>query len=310
MSWLILVAIAVLFDVFRIFTDNYISDVYFKGREVASQKMFSAWGKTIVSIIVLFILGFSFTDLPLETIGLLLFAGILLSLAEIPYYLALGIDDSTNLGIFIQLAPVLYLILGWLFLGDTFSPIQLIAIAIILLAPILIVLTSRKRSRKVKLHAVFLAFLYVLIAVIGNLIFVNATGGDSNTHFLAVAITLTILGTGIGDALTMACMPKWRQRYRHVLEKSKRKVLTPLATSLIIGFIKSYAYRAALVAAPAVALASAAADSSEPIVIFFMGLVLTLIWPNFGREKLNRKTVMVHLAATILVVVGIVLMQL
>ena len=310
MSWLILVDIAVLFDVFRIFTDNYISDVYFKGREVASQKMFSAWGKTIVSIIVLFILGFSFTDLPLETIGLLLFAGILLSLAEIPYYLALGIDDSTNLGIFIQLAPVLYLILGWLFLGDTFSPIQLIAIAIILLAPILIVLTSRKRSRKVKLHAVFLAFLYVLIAVIGNLIFVNTTGGNSNTHFLAVAITLTILGTGIGDALTIACMPKWRQRYRHVLEKSKRKVLTPLATSLIFGFIKSYAYRAALVAAPAVALASAAADSSEPIVIFFMGLVLTLIWPNFGREKLNRKTVMVHLAATILVVVGIVLMQL
>ena len=51
MSWLIFVAVAVLFDVFRIFTDNYISDVYYRGREVASQKMFSAWGKTIVAII-------------------------------------------------------------------------------------------------------------------------------------------------------------------------------------------------------------------------------------------------------------------
>lgn len=309
MSWLILVAIAVLFDAFRIFTDNYISDVYFKGREVAAQKMFSAWGKTIVSIIILFILGFSFTDMPMETMGILIFAGLLLSFAEIPYYQALGIDDSTNLGIFIQLAPVLYLILGWLFLGETISPLQLAAIAIILLAPIIIVLSSRKRSRKVKLRAILLAFVYILIAVIGNLVFVNASGDNSNTHLLTEEITLTILGTGLGDIITMLCMPKWRQRYRHVLDKSNRKVLTPLAASMIVGFVKSYAYRAALVAAPAVALASAAADSSEPIVIFFLGLVLTLIWPNYGREKLNRKTVLVHLVATVLVVIGIVLMQ-
>ena len=310
MSWLFLVAIAVIFDVFRIFTDNYISDVYYKGREVASQKMFSAYGKTIASIIILIVAGFSFTEFDPTTIGLLLFSGALLSLAEIPYYLALGIEDSTNLGIFIQLSPVLYLILGWLFLGDTFSPLQLVAIAIILLAPILIVVTSRKRSRKVKLRAVFLAFIYVLVAVIGNLIFVNTNAENFDTHLLIEEIAIAILGTGLTDALTMLCLPKWRTRYRHVRQKSKNKVLIPLSASLTVGLVKSFAYRAALVAAPAVALASAASDSAEPIVIFFMGVVLTLIWPNFGREKLNRKTVLVHLIATILVVIGIVLMQL
>ena len=178
MSWLIFVAVAVLFDVFRIFTDNYISDVYYKGREVASQKMFSAWGKTIVAIIILIAVGFSFTDFEPSVIGLLLLSCVLLSIAVIPYYIALGIEDSTNLGIFIQLAPILYLILGWLFLGDTITPIQLIAIVIILIAPIMIVMTSRKRSRKVKLHAVFLAFLYVLLAVIGNLVFVNVNADN------------------------------------------------------------------------------------------------------------------------------------
>ena len=309
MSWLILVAIAVIFDVFRIYTDNYISDVYFKGRDVASQKMFSAYGKTIFSVLVLAIVGFSFSDFEPAAIGLLLLAGALSSLSEIPYYIALGIDDSTNIGIFMQLAPVLYLILGWLFLGDTFSPFQLIAIAIILIAPILIVVTSRKRSRKIKLHAALLAFLYILIAVIGNLLFVNVNGDNLNTHLLVEGITITILGTGLTDGLTMLCLPKWRKRYRRVLENSKRKVLIPLAASMTVGFVKSFAYRASLVLAPAVALASAVADSGEPIAIFFMGIVLTLIWPNFGREKLTKKTVLVHLTATLIVVAGIILMQ-
>ena len=40
MTWLILVIITVFVDAMRIFIDNYVSDVYFKGRGAASQKIF------------------------------------------------------------------------------------------------------------------------------------------------------------------------------------------------------------------------------------------------------------------------------
>lgn len=309
MSWLILVAIAVIFDVFRIFTDNYISDVYYKGREVASQKLFSAYAKTIIGIIILTVTGFSFNQFDISIVLLLLLSGALSSIAEVPYYFALGIDDSTNLGIFIQLAPVIYLIFGWFLLGETFSPLQLIAIGIVLIALILIVLTSRKRSRKVKLHAILLAFLYVLISVTGNVIFVKVNADNLEFSTLISEIALVILGTGLTDGLIMLALPKWRKRYYNVKKASKNKVLTPLTASLSAGVIKSFAYRAALIAAPALALASAASDSIEPIVIFFMGLLLTLIWPKFGREKLQKKVILIHLIATILVVIGITLMQ-
>ncbi|MBR2710378.1 EamA family transporter [Candidatus Saccharibacteria bacterium] len=310
MNWLILVGVAVLFDVFRIFIDNYISDVYYKGREVAAQKLFSAYAKTIIGIIILIAVGFNFSQFDPLTMFLLFLSGVLSSIAEIPYYVALGIENSTNLGIFIQLAPIFYLILGWLFLGETFSLIQLIAIAIILVAPILIVLTSRKRSRKVKMHAIFLAFLYVLISVIGNLLFTSVNAGRLETDILIEEIAIVVFGVGIMDLIIMYIIfPKWRKRYLHVQKASKNKVLVPLSASLVVGVIKTFAYRMALIAAPAVALASAASDSVEPIVIFFMGIVLTLIWPKFGREKLDKKTVLVHLIATVIVVVGIVLMQ-
>lgn len=183
---------------------------------------------------------------------------------------------------------------------------QLIAFAIILCAPFIIVSTTKKRSRKIRLRAVFFAFLYVLIAVIGNLVFVKADNGQME---FITELAILFLAKGLSDIIIVYSQPKWRKRFHDVAIKSKHKVFRPLALNLMIGLAKEFSYRAALITAPAVALASVSSDSAEPIVIFFMGLLFTLIWPKFGREKLDKKTVCVHLAATALVVVGIILMQ-
>ena len=223
-----------------------------------------------------------------------------------PYYRALELDDSTNIGIFTQLSPVLYLIFGWFLLDQSFSPIQLLAFFIILSAPFLIVLTTRKRSRKIKIRAVFYAFLYVFIAVMGNVLFVKVSNSEQN---FVTTIALVLLGTGIANLSIVLTMPKLRKRFKEVNKKSHHKVLRPLFVNGIVRVVQQFTYRGALIAAPTVAVASVASDSAEPIVIFFMGLLLTLIWPKFGREKLERKTVLMHLIATVLVVVGIVLLQ-
>lgn len=306
MNWLILVAIAVLFDSARIYIDNYISDFYFKGREAVSQKLFFGYAFVVVSILLAVIFGIDFSVAPASTFWLLFLAGVLSSVAGIPYYRTLELDNSTNLGIFIQTAPILYLVLGWLFLGETISPSQLVAFLIILAAPITIILTTQKRSRKVKLRAVFYAFLYVLISVSGNLIFVKENASDLS---FPIEMSLLFMGKGVGNLIIMAVCRKWTRRFKNVYHSSHKKVLKPLFSTLSFSLVKDFAYRSALVLAPSVAIASATSDSTEPIVIFFMGIILTLIWPNFGREKLNRKNVIVHLAATVLVVIGIIILQ-
>lgn len=306
MNWLILVAITVLFDSSRIFIDNYISDYYFKGRDSVSQKYFYSIAFIIIALVIAPFAGIDFSAAPFITFFLFFLAGILSSIAGIPYYKALELDDSTNLGIFIQLAPVFYLVLGWLFLGETISPLQFLAFIVILSAPILILLTTRKRSRKVKIKAIFYAFLYVFIAVIGNLIFVKEN--SSNLNFVSEMVFL-FLGKGVGNLIIMGLKPKWRRRFHTVMKESRKKILRPLISSCSVSLVKDFTYRAALTAAPSVALASATSDSTEPIAIFFMGIILTLIWPKFGREKLNKKTVLVHLIATVLVVTGVILIQ-
>jgi len=218
----------------------------------------------------------------------------------------LEIDDSVNLGIFIQLAPILYLVLGWIFLGEEFSPFQLIVFAVILAAPLLIVMTARKRSRQTKVRAVVYALAYVFIAVVGNLVFVMAN--EKSPSFISSIAFLT-LGKAIGNIAIVWARPKWHRRFYKVLKSSKFKVLGPMATNYFVSLGKDFAYRGAMVAAPTVAVASAASDSTEPILIFFMGILLTLIWPKFGREKLDKKSIVVHLLATVLVVIGVVLLQ-
>ena len=306
MNWLVLVAFAVLFDSIRIFIDNFASDVYFKGRYAVSTKLFYGYAHIVIFGILLAVTGFNFVSADGIALLFIAISGIFASLAGIPYFKALELDDSTNIGIFTQLAPVIYLIIGWFFLGDTFSPTQLIAFVIILSAPFLIIFTTRRRSRKIKIRAVMHAFLYVLLAVIGNVFFVKANNGSiSFVH----EVSLVYFFNGIADVILISSVRKWRRRLFTVIRKSHKKVFIPMVANTIIGAVKQFTYRAALITAPALALASVAADSSEPIVIFFLGLLLTLIWPKFGREKLDRKTIVVHFIATTLVVIGVIILQ-
>ena len=306
MTWLIFIGITLIVDALRIFIDNYVSDVYFKGRNAASQKLFYGYSISIVSIIILAVTGFNFSSFTPTLFLALILAGAISAISGVFYFKALELDDSTNLGIFIQLAPILYLVLGWLFLGETITPIQFAAFLIILSAPALIIITTRKRSRKIQIKAAIYSFFYVLIAVISNLIFVkaNTTGADFIT-----TTALLLLAKSIANLILVYSTPKWRRRYRTVIKQSKGKVIRPMIANTIIGTTKEFAYRAALVTAPTVAIASAVSDSAGPIVIFFMGIILTLIWPRFGREKLTRKPIIVHTIAILLVVIGVIILQ-
>ncbi|MBQ7202306.1 DMT family transporter [Candidatus Saccharibacteria bacterium] len=307
MSWLILVVIAVFTDAMRIFADNYITDYYFKGRGSVSQKYFYGWFFIALAGLMAIIFPVDFNANSFHLIGLLFLAGCLNSLAGVPYYRAIEIEDTTNVSIFVQLAPIVYLIFGWFLLGESFSPHQLLGFAVILAGPFLIIATTRKKSRKIKIKAALEAALYVIISVIANIIFVKSS--EATPMSFIHDMIFIFLGKGVGNLIICAFMPKWPKRFKEVVKKTRSKMLRPLIVNAIIGITKDFTYRAALTLAPAVAIASVATDSATPIVIFFLGILLTIIWPNFGREKLNRKTVLVHLIATILVVSGIIILQ-
>lgn len=306
MNWLIILAIAVISDALRIFIDNYVSDVYFKEKGAVSQKIVSGIVTPIIGIAILIFTGFNFAEVPPISIVLLLISGVLGSLAGIPYYKALEIDDSTNIGIFFQFSPILYLIIGWIIGDEQFSIIQLLACFIILAAPLLVVITAKKRSRKVRIKAALLAFISIIFYVASGETFIQGNVDGIN---IFSEIGLVLITKGLSDLLIIGSRRKLRRRLAKVVKSSRRKVLFPINISIIMRVIQEFSYRIGLIIAPSVAIASAASDAVEPAVIFFMGLLLTILWPKFGREKLQKKTVFVHFIATVLVVIGIVILR-
>lgn len=306
MNWLVVLAIAVVSDALRIFIDNYISDVYFKEKGAVSQKIVSGIVTPILGIIILIVTGFNFTEIPPVALTLLLMSGVLGSLAGIPYYKALEIDDSTNIGIFFQFSPILYLIVGWAIGDEQFSIIQLLACFIILAAPLLVVITAKKRSRKVRIKAALLAFISIIFYVASGETFIQGNVDGIN---IFSEIGLVLITKGLSDLLIIGSRRKLRHRLAKVVKSSRRKVLFPINISIVMRVIQEFSYRIGLIIAPSVAIASAASDAVEPAVIFFMGLLLTILWPKFGREKLQKKTVLVHFIATVLVVIGIVILR-
>lgn len=304
--WIILVAVAVFCDATATFMDNYITDVYFKGRQAMAQKIFFGVAYIIIAALFLIFSGIDFASLALGTVGILILAGIVNGLSDIPYYSAIEISTATEVGIFFQLSPVFYLIAGFLFLNETISLMQFAAFSLILLAPILIIIFTRKRSRKIKIKAAIYVILYILIDVISNMVFLTT---DAESLDVYQEIAFLMLGKGIANTLVILCWPKMRRRWNSVMKSSKGRVLRPLTVDLVLFLGYDFLYRLALATAPVVALASVACDATEPIVIFFLGLLFTWISPKFGREEMKKKTILVHLVATVLVVAGILMLQ-
>ena len=310
MSWLALIAIYVLGDSTNVYVDNYVSDCYFKGNKSVAQKCFYIIPHIITALILI---GISvatgaLSEASMNPLLLFFVSGVMTSLAGIPYYRALELDNSTNLGIFFQIAPVLYLILGWLFFGEMISGAQLLAFFIISLAPLVVIFsTKRRNSQRVKLRAAVYTSFYVLVAVLANLIFVQQSS-IANVDFIA-ELGFVILGKGIGNLAIIIARPKWRKRFSNVMKASNKKVLRPLIFNYVIVLAKDYAKYMGFILAPSAAIASAVGDSAEPIVIFLMGIIMTLIWPKFGREELKLRPIMAHLIATILIVIGITILR-
>ncbi len=309
MNWLIFTAVSVLSDSSRIYIDNYISDYYYKGKNAAAQKFFYA-AAFIVLALVLLVIGniyYPLLEIPFSTIILFIISGMFVSVAGIPYYKVLELDNSTNLSIFVQFSPILYLIFGVIFLGENISIMQLIAFFVILAAPLSIILSAKKRdAKRLEFKAAMYAFLYVMMIVVGNLIFVK-----QNTVEIpfVTELALTFLGKGIGNTIITILMPKWRKRYHEVSKKSHGKVYRPLFCTFAACILKDVMQYSAMIAAPSVALVSVVADSSKPVVIFIMGIIMTMLWPKFGREDLSRRSIAVHLLTTILIVIGVFLLQ-
>ncbi|MFV0485261.1 MAG: hypothetical protein ACK5MU_03510 [Candidatus Saccharimonadales bacterium] len=302
MLWLILAILVALAWAFGAFIDNYNTDVNFKGRLPQGQKVFGAIAYTITAIVIAIF--WPIVPFEITPILLLILSGVLSSIASIPYYNALKSENTTGATIFVQLAPVMYLIAGWAFLGQEIQPLEILAFLVVLAAPIIVIASTGKRQKRLEFWAAGLLMIYLLFSVGSNVLFLEVMGEND----FVTAFFWFMVGKALTDIVLVSAFKKWRARFFSVLKARKGKFMTALVVNQGIYTFAEVAYRIALTLGP-VAIVSVVANASMMIITFVLGIILTLIWPNFGREKLTKRKILAHLVATVLAVIGIVMLQ-
>ena len=301
--WLFLcIAVALIWS-FSAFIDNYITDVIFRGKKPQSMKIFNGISYLFFALVIPLVFGVK--SVSIDHIALLLLSGIASSIASIPYYLALRDEESTTAAVYYQLIPVIYLISDWLLFGETITPIQLMAFIIILTAPAIIIFTrKRPHSRHIEFNAAMFFTLYALITAVSGIL---STHVGEKYDFPSVFFYF-LVGRGISDIVLYATHSDWQKRMKAVWRRKKWQFLLAESSNQIICIIAEFLSRYALIVGVA-SLVSVTYNVLELIFTFALGIILSIIWPKFGREKLSRHIIIAHFIATILATIGIILIR-
>jgi drug/metabolite transporter (DMT)-like permease len=302
MLWTILGIIAAATWSVSAFIDNYLADVIFKGKKPQAVKVINGPVNIVLAIIFAIVMQVQIPEL--WQIGVLLFSGALNAIGTLAYYQALKREEATGIAIFYQLQPVFFLLIDYFIFNEKLNPHQLIGLIAILLAPLVIIFAQRrKNARRTEIIAAMLLVLYVVLATISAEITIRFSAG---LNFLSVFVFF-ILGRGITDTI-IGLTPSVRKRHQFILKKFGTKYSLTAALNQAICTAADFLYRYALVLGIA-AIASALTNAAELVLTFIFGIIFSIIWPNFGREKLQRRLVASHIIAIILCIIGIIIIQ-
>ena len=309
MTWVIFPILAAFFFTLGNFTNNYIVDTALQRKK--PEAIHGTWvichSLILIGILAVFgvqVLAFDSFDQVL----FMLLSGFITSIGAIPWFRALKGDDTFGVTVFGQTSPIIALILGFLFLNEQINSTQLIAFGLVFAAIFIVIFSAKKTKRsKINYKSALLITLACLIWVSADIIFMSAID-PSEPHTFAHGLAWFTIGAIIGILSAHLVFPDWSK----ILKKSifnRPKYTMFLVSSNVSEAIGGVFIKIAIVLAPALSIAFITQRISQLFITFVLGIILSKLWPRFGREKLTRRAITAHFIALILAVAGIIILN-
>jgi len=281
--------------------DKYLVDKYFQNASTAVLMVFTA----IINFLVLPVIWY-FTPgifaLPFLAISVMLFSGMLFMAAMLFYLQAIQTEEVSVVVPLFQGSVLWSVLLAYLLLGETLTPLQFLGAALIILGALILSLNLSQRFRKIKLHLAITmlgcTFALALSSVIFKFFAVDGEFWQTTfwTYLGAAIFGITILFTG-----------KRYQQFLRLFRQNPGAMFGINAANELINLGGSIGVRYALLLAP-VSLVQAV-SSTTSLFVFFFGVLLSLFFPKLGRENLSLRDLLQKGLAAVLVVSGILLIN-
>lgn len=283
--------------------DKYLIDKYCKNQEVGGLIIFSSL-IGVPTALIIFLLNPSVLNIDLLTSIIIIVAGSLYLLGIIPYLYALDIDETSVVAPQALMLTIFTGILGYIFLGENITFIQLLGIIIILLGAITLSLDIKDITR-MKMKTKVFGLMLISSFFIGLHIFLF--------KYFAIDISFlkTIFWIHIGfiviSIVFLLFIKRYKDQFFNLIRTNPLKIIfinTLGETLTIIGNLASY-YGAFLV--PLV-ISETIAEGTQPFFVLLIGIIITILFPKFAQEDLSLKIISHKLVSISLMLLGLVLL--
>ena len=222
--------------------------------------------------------------LSLDVILLTMFKGSLIAFTAVLYFKAMSTEQASSVIILTQTAPILVLVLSFIFLGEVITLAQLAGFMLILVAAISISLARSEQSGALRLSPAFW-----LISAGNTLLAVSLVLAKyiiDRHHFMDIA-GYESWGLALGALIIYLFVPSFRQVFNHSVRVIPRSGLAFIFLSESIFTVAKLMNFAAFELGGPVALVSVLASTQIFIGLLF-GWALTLISPATFKEDIAR----------------------
>lgn len=278
--------------------DKYLVDRFFKNNSVAVLLVFTA-GTGALTLPFIWFFAPDAINLDLKQIAIIAASGILYMGAMLFYLQALQSEEASVVAPFFQASPLFGYVLAYFVLGEKLSATQMTGGALII-AGASIVSIHFGRSGGFKLRLAMLMLTCGFVLALATLIF--------KIFAMQVAFWTTTFWMFVGEAAFGAALllvTSYRNQFVSLMRANTAALLSINASNELINLGGGLGNRYALLFAP-LSLVQAI-GSTTTLFVFAFGIVLSALYPRFGRETLSGRELVQKAVAAALVAAGVAL---
>lgn len=305
MSWVIFALLGAFFWALVHHLDKLLLTRFSVTYGVGSIVIFSSLFPFFVLPIILLIVGMSPFAVSSGSVAALIGAGLLGAFAAVCYFYALEEEETTIVVSMYQLSPVFGYMLALVFLGESLVNVQIFGAVITILGVSILSFEFVEEKRiRIRHQTTMLMVLAAFIYALGDVVYKGATVGHA--PYLA-AMFWIFVGYVLFGMIGLLFVRNYRATFFSVIRNRNFAVLS---LNLINECLQTagvmFTAFAILLAPVALVLVI---DSYQPVLVFGLGILLTLFAPSLAREKLTARHLLHKSTAITIAIIGTILMQ-
>ena len=299
MSWLFFAFSGPVLWAISVHLDKYLVERFFKDSDVAVLLLFTA----LIGILVLPFIAYFEPGLLRPGAGgiaLIILSGVFYMTAMLFYLRALQTEEASVVAPFFQASPLFGYGLAYFVLGETLTGRQLAGGAMIIVGAAIVSLRFGQPMKAFKGRLAALMVTCGFILALASLIFKAFAIKDE--------FWITTFWMFVGEAIfgmILLMVPSYRRQFMRLLKTNTGALLSINASNELINLGGGLGNRYAFVLAP-LSLVQAI-GSTTTLFVFAFGIVLSLFFPNLGRERLSTRDLVQKGIAAAFVAVGVAL---